>query len=453
MKAKVKDPNRIRFGEYISYFITNMGNIPLMLLLSSFFLIFYTDVVGLDPEKIATLFLISKVMDGISDPIMGFLLDRFPRTKMGKFRPMLIFGVIVCCINYILMWFGAVWAPVGKYVIVYITYLLLGWTFDIMDISLNGMLPVMTDDEKERGKLSLVKMLGYTIGGMVVSIGGPIIVANGTLQEYYILIFGAVAVVLIFSVGGILGVKERVKFEATEEAKYSLKELFSFFRLRPVLTLFLSCIIMTVGMNISGANTYYYTYVMGDLTLMAAVTGISSGVMMPAMLLAPIIANKIGKKRLFVFGLGLAGVGTLIRIFAPTSLTMAYIGSAVMGIGTGMSTPLMYMIQADNTSYVEYKTGKHTEAAIASLSSFITKVGQGVAGALPGYVLAWTGFVANAQTQEPAVISGIIACVITIPGILLIAAAVLFGFGYNLSKKDLAEISVALKEKHEKMEA
>ena len=54
----------------------------------------------------------------------------------------------------------------------------------------------------------------------------------------------------------------------------------------------------------------------------------------------------------------------------------------------------MYGIQADNTTYVQYKTGKRAEAAVASLSSFISKVGQGIAGALPGYVLAATGFVA-----------------------------------------------------------
>lgn len=58
-----------------------------MTLLSVYFMIYYTTVVGLDPKALATLFLISKVMDGISDPVMGFILDRFPVTKMGKFQP------------------------------------------------------------------------------------------------------------------------------------------------------------------------------------------------------------------------------------------------------------------------------------------------------------------------------------------------------------------------------
>ncbi len=50
-----------------------------MTLLSVYFMIYYTTVVGLDPKALATLFfLISKVMDGISDPVMGFILIDFP---------------------------------------------------------------------------------------------------------------------------------------------------------------------------------------------------------------------------------------------------------------------------------------------------------------------------------------------------------------------------------------
>ena len=157
-------------------------------------------MVGLDPKALATLFLISKVMDGISDPVMGFILDRFPVTKMGKFRPMLILGTIICVINYILLWFGAVWSPVGKYVIVYVTYLLLGWTFDIMDISKNSLLPVMTTDDKERNSLSLFNALGSMIGGAVIGVLGPVIVADGKLESYYVLIFGSMALTLVLSI-------------------------------------------------------------------------------------------------------------------------------------------------------------------------------------------------------------------------------------------------------------
>ena len=258
---KNKDPNRIRIGEKFAYFLTNIGNIPIMMLLSSFFLIFYTDIVGLDAGKIATLFLISKIMDGISDPVMGYLLDRFPVTKMGKFRPVIIIGSIICAINYILLWFGSVWIPVGKYVVVYVSYLLLGWTFDILDIPLNSLMPVMTADQKEKNSLSIWKMVGLILGGMIVGIVGPVIVASGTLESYYLLIFLFTGISVVFSVVGALGVKERVPFAGTEEEKYSFKDMLGFLIAQPVIVTFIASFFYCLASFIqSGANSYFFTY-------------------------------------------------------------------------------------------------------------------------------------------------------------------------------------------------
>lgn len=105
-----KNNQKVRLSEKLGLFMVYAGNIPLMTLLSAYFLIYYTTVVGLDPMGLSTLFLISKVVDGASDPVMGFIMDRFPVTKRGKFRPMLVLGTIICVINYILLWFGAAWS-------------------------------------------------------------------------------------------------------------------------------------------------------------------------------------------------------------------------------------------------------------------------------------------------------------------------------------------------------
>ncbi len=452
MGGKVSE--KIGIGEKFSYLLANIGNIPLMTLLGTFFLIFYTDVVGLDPGKLATLFLISKVIDGVSDPIMGFILDKFKVTKMGKFRPMLIIGTIICSINYALLWFGAVWSPVGKYAIVYVTYILLGWTFDIMDISLNSLLPVMTPDNKERNTLSLIKSVGYIGGAMVLNIVGPIIVASATLESYYLLIFGSLAVVVVFSIVGALGVHERVTFEDSEDEKYGLKELFKFLTCRPVAIAFLAGFLSLLGQQAAGgANTFFFTYLMGDIRLMSAIGGLALVGMVPGMIVSPILANKFGKKWIYVVGLAISAVSNLIRLVAPTSLPLIYVASIGASLGMGFVMPLMYGIQADNTMYVQYTTGKRAEAAIASLSSFITKVGQGVAGAIPGYVLAWTGFISGAETQPQSAITGLIVVVCLLPGLFSLAAAIVFALGYNLNKKDVDDMAIAISKGEHKQNA
>ena len=438
---------KVGFGESLCYLMTNIGNIPLMSLLGTFFLIFYTDVVGLDPTKLATLFLISKVVDGISDPIMGFFLDKFPVTKMGKFRPMLIIGTVICVINYILLWFGAVWAPVGKYVIVYATYLLLGLTFDIMDIALNSMLPVITSDNRERSKLSTIKAVGYTVGSLVLSIVGPLIVAEAKLESYYVLIFGSMAVVLLCSIGGALGVKERVEFTEAQEEKYTFKDLIKILFTGPVLVTFLANLVRGIGtMASSGAATFFYNYVMGDLSLMAGVSGVSIFGTLPGMLLSPILSNRVGKKKVYLLGSLIIALSFVIRLFMPTSLTLVYVGTIIYSFGNGLVFPQLYGIQADNTMYIQYTTGKRAEAAVASLSSFITKLGMGISGAIPGYLLAAFGFVTGAETQPESINTGILICVLILPIVFSILGSLIYGFGYKVTKEDVDNMSAKISE-------
>ena len=170
--------------------------------------------------------------------------------------------------------------------------------------------------------------------------------------------------------------------------------------------------------------------------------------MMPMMLLSPIVANKLGKKTACTMGLLVASAGYLMRLFSPTSYVLACAGTLLFGVGSGTFAPMAYGLQADNTNYVEYHTGKHAEAAIASLNSFITKVAQGIAGAVPGYVLAWTGYVENAAVQTQAATNGLIACAVALPGIMILIGGLVFLFGYKLPESEVQKISAALAEKH-----
>ncbi len=97
---------KIRGIEKFGFALTNLGNIPIMTLLNTYLLIFYTDVIGISPAVVGILFLCSRLLDGVSDPVLGFLIDRFPNTKFGKYKPILILGTIICCLNYLLVWFS-----------------------------------------------------------------------------------------------------------------------------------------------------------------------------------------------------------------------------------------------------------------------------------------------------------------------------------------------------------
>lgn len=74
-------------------------------------------------------------------------------------------------------------APSGKLAIAYVSYILLGVLFPVMDISLNSLLPVMTEDMNERNSLSSVKGLAYVVGALVVGVAAPLILGDTSNKD------------------------------------------------------------------------------------------------------------------------------------------------------------------------------------------------------------------------------------------------------------------------------
>ncbi len=444
-----KENQKLGFVEKSAFAIANLGNVPVMMLVSSFLLIFYTNVVGLNPAACATLFLITRIVDAVNDPFVGFLLDRFPTTKFGKFRVTLIIGSILCALNYLLLWFGPLWAPTFKLGIAYISYLLLGVLFPVMDISLNSLLPVMTVDMKERVSLSTIKGAFYMIGGISVGIIAPIVIGNASESEGYVkLITCAVVVILVFSLTGALGVKERVK--ASKEQGYKVKDLLKILTLKPVVVIFIGTIINTIGTSVSGAvNAYFFTYVLGDLQVMSLISIVSIFLMFPGLAVSAILAKKSGKKRTYIIGLAFTMLAPLLRLTNVTNIPVLMLSTALAAFGSGVMMSQLYGIQADNTDYVEIATGQRAEGAVASLSSFTSKFAMGIGGSIPGYFLAIVGFDAAAKVQSAAVNQVLVAFSTYIPAIFTLLAILVIGFKYPLTKDKLDEQMVEMERRHE----
>jgi GPH family glycoside/pentoside/hexuronide:cation symporter/glucuronide carrier protein len=448
LEATQAPAGRIRLGEKISFSVVNIGNIPIQALLNGFLMIFYTDVVGLNPAAIATLFLVARIVDGINDPIMGFVIDHLPRTKLGRFRSYLLFGAIICCANFLLVWFGPLWAPAGKLAIAYISYLILGITFDVMDIPLNSMIPCMTDNDKERNTLSAIKGASYMVGMVVLNMAFPLILAGAStpVMGYSSLIIIGTAVVLLFTIIGVMGIRERIE-PLVSQAKYKLKDLISILGCRPVLALLIASLISFSGTSIaSGSNMFFFTYVLDNRMDVFSLTALlSMAGMIPFAIIGPLWANRIGKKPVYIVGAAIGILFPLIRLFAITNIPLLLVATVGAGIASGMGMSLAYGLQADSVDYVEYTRKQRAEGAIASLNSFVIKAAMGIGGAIPGYVLAATGYMAN-QAQSDTVKAGIIASVIWIPALLATLGLFVFAFGYPINKTKLAEITQSLRD-------
>lgn len=442
--------DKIKMREKLSFAMANFGNIPVMTLINGYLLIFYTNICGLSPAACATLFLIARFLDAINDPLVGFMIDHLPTRKMGHFRPTLILGTILCSANFLLLWFGPMLSTSGKLAIAYVSYILLGVLFPVMDISLNSLLPVMTEDMKERNSLSSIKGLAYVIGALVIGVAAPLILGDTSNKQGYInLVLIMTAVIFFFSIIGTMGVKERVKPQM--ENSYSVKELFKILSQKPVYITFLAVLLYSIGSNIvNAANTYFYTYIFEDLTLASIITLITCVAVFPATMVIGNLIGRFGKKKMYAIGLALAGLTPIIRLLDVRSIPLLIVSVLIAGIGAGFAAPLNYGIQADNTDYIEVSMGIRAEGAVASLSSFVSKCAMGIGGAIPGYLLQLAGFDSKAAVQNDDVINMIVLCVLILPAIVNVVAIVIFSKGYPITKEKLNEQTYLLREKRSK---
>ena len=131
----------------------------------------------------------------------------------------------------------------------------------------------------------------------MIGVLGPVIVADGKLESYYVLIFGSMALTLVLSISGALSVKERVEFGENNEEKYSLKEMLQFLRYKPIWQRLQLLNSRDRKFNSWRSRSIFYTYVLGDMKLMSGVSIIGLIASLVGIVMGPYLANRFGKKK------------------------------------------------------------------------------------------------------------------------------------------------------------
>lgn len=410
------DPTKkddVQSKEVLAYSIAGLGQNIICQLVTTYFMLYMTDVAGVHASMLAWMFLAARLFDALNDPVMGSIVE-MTRTRQGKMRPYLKYSPIPIAILTVLLFVSLPVGETGKFAFGTVIYLLWGIAYTSVDVPYWGLASSMTSDTEKRNTILTVARLFCTIGSGAISIFIPVIIGNDTPIETQRILYPIVALVCVLIAiptfwVGYKGTKERF-YDAETDGKFTLiKNLKLLGKNKPALLIILVGVLGSLRTIYMTTAVYYAKYNLRDFNLAGVIFLLVVPGGLAATLLTPVLSKKFGKKTIFIWShiIGGALLVLLYIIGLPNGTSQAaqiafYIIIIIAGIPSGFSNIMTYSMIADSIDYLEDKTGERAEAFCFSLQTFISKIGMAMTAFVTLMVLGEYGY--DASFAKPGAI-------------------------------------------------
>ena len=390
MESKKKVPLLNKFA----YGLGTGGGCVFNQIAAAFLLQYYTDTALISAGAIATMFLVCRVFDGISDFLMGGLIDK-THTKLGKARPWLIAsGPLTLLGIFLLMNVPMALSEGGKLVYAYITYIFMNViVYTIYGIANTALLPLMTRDRDDSTMLATFSAIGNNGIGLIAGTAiTPLVLNFGWTVASIVL--GAVACALILC-SGLLNKEVDTGAEGgpVTEAVPMSQQLPAVLKNRYFwLLLLIGVFSLLMNANAIGGQIFFCNVVLGNpmfMTVLMTAGQLPGFIIMFAM---PAISKRWSKQVFLGMGAVLLTVGFAVTGLAGDNTTMIVVGTVIRAFGAGPLLSAVFALVPDVVEYGYWKTGIRSEGLISSAQSIGSKVGIGLGSALTGWILAAVGY-------------------------------------------------------------
>ena len=467
LQSKITTEHVTAKEKWLGYLLGPAGALLLNAVLATYLNVYYTDVLnltGLWGGAFLVIFpIISKIIDAITNVIMGYIIDRTHTTE-GKARPWLLLSAPLMAITGILLFTVPQASETVQAIWVMVSYnLFYSLSYTIFNMSHNLMVPLSTRNTQERGALSVFNQIAtIMMSGILVALVFPMVIMPkiGADKAKWIPLMSALSILALpLTLLEYYFTKERVTAEVqnTKESQVSfIAQLKAIFTDKYMLIIYLYFLIYTIGSQIKNISLVYYcNYVLGTYndgitqTLISVIGGIPMGIGIFAVW--P-LAKKFGKRNVTAFGFLFYAIGSAICWLFPTNMVIMLIGQFIKNIG-GLPCSYVFMaLFADVLDHLEWKKGFRCDGIAMSIYSIIAVAMIGICTGIFNGLIAKYGYVAPsivngvtvAVQQSQAVKNVFTFCFVgleTITGIVLAILLIFLNVEKNISKEQ-AEIKL-----------
>ena len=445
-----KIPGRIKY----TFALGALGKDMIYGMIATFSMIYFTDIIKVNPVFIGIMFFVAKLWDAFNDLFMGMIVDN-TRSRWGKFIPWLVIGTLVNSIVFVVLFTDFHLDGVGLCVFATAAYILWGMTYTIMDIPYWSIIPNLTSNPEEREKVSVLPRIFASIGQSLVIAGFGVQIIEAlsggtTNQAGYHRFAIIIAIVFILTIGITVINLPKKRDDSVPEKKVKFKDIFSIIgkndQLRWAVTLIF---LYNIGIQcIMGVATYYFSYVCNNAGMLSAFMISASVAEVVGLLIFPKVTKLLSRKKAFLMACTLPPIGLILLLIVgfvcPSNIPLTAIAGIIVKTGTGLELGCATVFLADVVDYGEYVLGVRNEGVVFSLQTLIVKLTAAFTALAIGFVLELTGYVPNA-VQSLATQNSIRVLMCIVPALGIILAYVVFKTKYKLNdefmKKVVAKIS------------
>lgn len=447
-KQKGKDMNefaKVPPKEKLAYCFGDPALTLMYTMTTTLLIYFYTNVVGISAGSVGMIMLVSRVFDGVSDVIMGTIIDR-THSKYGKARIWILRLAVPYALAAVFLFTMPGLGDMGKVIYAFVTYNIMNTVvYTAISQPFHALGSLMSRDRRERDVICNIRMiLSITASMVITAFTLPLInklaVVIQNEQAAWIIVTAVYAAVSVFVlINTYITCTERVQTaQKVKENIPFLKALKAtvtnpYFLIALGLMLFYTVYQIIIGTDL----TYYCQYVLNDVDLVMPLSAAEKIATIAGIALLPRILPRFGKRSLICAGCLVGIAGQLIFLLNITSVPLGIVTCIMRGIGIAPFYGVQYSLPSDAIEYGHWKTGMRIEGLMFSSMSMGQKAGSGFTSAIMGAVLsmaAFDGLKATAAEQAPAAIEAIKSFYLYVPiGIWLIMF--LIAACYRLDRK------------------
>ena len=394
---------------------------------------FATDYMGINASTVGILFMVSKLFDGFTDIVAGYLIDR-THTKIGKARPYALasigywfFIIALFCAPEMNIYAGAVY--------LFVCYTMINSVF--LTLTQCSESVYLANSLENSSQSVLVLSVGNLVS-MVFTMAGSIIVPQliktiGTTREGWHII--ALAIGIPFAIVGIIRffVVKEIRVSGTVN-KITVKEMLQLLGHNKYILLF-SVIIVVANIGyylVATAGTYYYQYIMGDIGL-ASIMSLTLIAVVAVIGITPALEKRFGLTNVVRICTIAGLIGYLLRLVNIHSVLILFIANLLSYLGFFPMFSFANKFVIDCMDYGEWKNKIRSEGTISCAQSVATKVGIALGTAVVGILMGLSGYDGLREVQASGTNVVIIALNSVIPALLCAIQLLLLKY-YDLDK-------------------